>query len=308
MRAQDISVAVVGTENKNIGPGIKCLQLAGINALVYDHRLDLMESRRVLKNCSHIIVKGNSSNYPLIMKLRLAFRGEIINHWIGSDVYNSFGNPKRLARIRISQLFVHQNWVVGERLREPLTRLGIQSKTVPQLIYESKNTPPKKPTKGILVYNPPVSGRENISPYELYGIDKVVELSKRLPDYTFHLVGGGEVPAEIGPCISYGYLNGLDSIWDKVDYYFRVTLSDGLPAIILEATANGVLSVSDYEYFDGICVYKNVDHTADQIRSYQGYQDALERLNRDISKTYSPEAVILAYRVSLKRIEAKGVE
>jgi hypothetical protein len=301
MKTRDISVAVIATEKAFLSLTLHCLQLADINAVVCDPRLDLMASRKVLKKCSHVIVKGHSTDYSLMMKLRLAFHGKIINHWIGSDAYNSLGNPKRLARTKIAQLFVYQNWVVGKRLCEPLSRLGIRAKIVPHQVFISKDNPRKKPTKGILVYNPSHSGRDNVAPYDLYGIDKAVELSKMLPDYTFHLVGGGEIPQGFSSCVSHGYLPGLGSIWDKVDFYFRVTLSDGMPGIILEAAENGILSIADYPYFQGIIIHTNPSEVANCISFMleQDYQKALEAMTKDIKPIYSVDAVVETYRNSL---------
>jgi len=254
-----------------------------------------------LRNCDFIIVKGYNADFRFMMKLKRASRAKIINHWVGSDVNKTVGNFRRWMKVRLAQFFIHQNWVVGRRLVEPLRKLGISSKVVPHFIFYNKEHKSKTYSKGILVYNPD-STPMPVEVGMLYGIDKAADLSSRLPNYIFHLVGGGKNPSGFLSYICYGYLHGLDKIWGQVDYYLRITLSDGMPRMILEAAENGILSISNYLYFDGIILYTNPDEVANQINSMtdKEYKERLDLLTNDIKKTYSPDAVINAYRTNLE--------
>ncbi len=293
-------VAVIGPKGSNLNQSITCLELAGYDAFIYDPYTPPTFSEDILRKCHFIIVKGHNADFRFMMKLRGASKAKIINHWVGSDVNKTIGNGRRWMQVLLTQLFINQNWVVGERLVRPLKSLGIASRVVPHVIFHRKELKPKLQTKGILVYNPPSTPMPK-DPGIFYGIDKAVELSTKLPDYTFHLVGGGKVPPGFVLYVTNGYLHGLDGIWDKVDFYLRVTINDGMPRMILEAAENGIITISNYPYFDGIIPFTGLDDVVSRIKSMtdQQYRDTLDALTKDIMKTYSLDAVVNAYRSNL---------
>jgi hypothetical protein len=297
-------VAVLANELSFLQNTLDCLKIAGIDALVFDPATPKAEAVRLLKGCSHIIAKGHCSDHRLMARLRATFDGKIIAHWSGSDAYNTLTSLRRRVLVALAQRFVDENWVVGARLLSPLQKLGIRAKVVPHLIHRTDRTPslPRARTNGVLVYANKTCGRLGLSAPELYGLDLAVRLSHELPDFTFHFVGGGEVPKGGGTnVINHGWLDDMSSVWGASDYYFRATKSDGLPGMVVQSAENQVLPVVNYPYFDGVILFEDVPKTAELMRGYDQFDVKLAAFMHHVRREHSPDVIRKRYREVLQQ-------
>jgi hypothetical protein len=291
-------VAVLANELGFLQETLDCLRIAGIDALVFEPATSKAEAVQLLNGCSHIIVKGHCSDHRLMARLRATFDGKIIAHWFGSDAYNTLTSLKRRVLVALAQRFVDENWVVGVRLLSPLRKLGIKAEVVPHLIHRAGRTPPmpRARTRGVLVYANKTCGRLGLTASELYGLDLAIRLSHELPSFTFHFVGGGEVPSGGGSnVIHHGWFDDLSPVWEASDYYFRVTKSDGLPGMVVESAENLVLPVVDYPYFDGVILFEGVPKTAEVMRSYSQFDMQLATFVDHVRREHSPDVIRRRY-------------
>lgn len=294
------NVAVLSADQgNNYRATVNCLHKLGYNPIqLSPFTIGILKEQL---DCPYLIVQGHSSDFGLYSKIRDVYDGVVINYWQGSDVYNTFKNIRRLLRVKTSQKFINRNWAVAERLVSDLKNLKIKASFVPQYVYGGiQQSAVGIKHKGVLVYYPDTTGRQSMSSFELYGIDKAMELAAHLPDFSFYFVGGGVITTRLPNIQFCGKLNDLGPIWQNVDYYFRATKSDGMPKMILEALEYGVLPISNYKYFENIWIFENVIDIATKMRSFENYELDIFNLDTEVKEKHGYESVRRTYQSELQ--------
>jgi len=232
---------------------------------------------------------------------------KIILLWCGSDVIYA---KDELATGKIDPWVVDRtHWAVSPWIAEEVRSLGVKCEYV-QASFVNPVTPPALPKNfSVLVYLP------TLRRAELYGLDRIVEVAKKLPGIQFNLVGLEKGPIANCPpnlCV-HGHVN-LHEFYQRSTVIWRPVRHDGLSFMVLEAMACGRYVLYSYP-LPGCIQVTNVSAACQEIERLRDlhYSGALG-LNHEgvnvIARDYDPsvvseklrarwETIILSQEVSL---------
>jgi hypothetical protein len=169
--------------------------------------------------------------------------------WIGSDVTSHAPQASRTVTADA------WHWCVAPWLRDELAKSGIEADVV-------RITPPWVPEPlpalpanfSVLAYGVGDRG-------DLYGIDFIRALARRLPDVEFLLIGAA--PAEPLPdnITALGWVDDVHEVMSRTTVYVRPTRHDGLSNLVLEALAHARYVLWTYP-FPGVDTATTVDAAA----------------------------------------------
>ncbi len=190
---------------------------------------------REIKELDIIYGSFFQSSWPwfFVSKLR---RKKTMCHWIGSDSLLANKNFIRKLQRKIFTRFIDINVAVSDRIKDELSEMGIES----TVLFHGSDIEPEEvpmPSKfAALVYF--MEGSET-----LYGINRIVEISKEFLDIDFYFIGyfNPENFKELEKQQNLHFLGFIDmnEIWPKINVILRMTVHDGFPKVILEAYAKG---------------------------------------------------------------------
>jgi len=156
-----------------------------------------------------------------------------VAHWMGSDVLEVRRGRQRV-KLRLALPFVDLHLAVHAPLVDELAGLGIAARHQPNLSEHLvvEGLPwPQEPS--VLCYTPP-TGRE------LYGVERLLWLARRLPAVKFYSCGAGEPPEGAPPNWEHlGLLTDMGPAFARTRVLVRPTRRDGLPRMVLEALGYG---------------------------------------------------------------------
>ena len=234
---KDLKLSLVGahTESLNLA-----LEKRGYNTnlLPTTH----FPKRKQINDSDIIIGTYFQSAWPWFVIGKLC-RKKTICHWVGSDSVLSVQNWKRKLQTKIFTKFVDSHISVSTRIKEELDKLGIVSTVLfhGSDIETEEISMPKK--LGVLVYF--IAGRE-----KLYGVDRVIEISKEVQDVDFYFIGHFDSTdyKKKYPQNNLHFLGYIDisEIWSKISVIVRMTEHDGFPKIIVEAYSMGRYVIHNY--------------------------------------------------------------
>ena len=162
----------------------------------------------------------------------------VILHWIGTDVYRMTmlkKNHKLWWKIRVWLLNrLDKHLVVSHALADELELAGIKADVVPlipNLKKDYKITFPKK--HKIFVYLPEHR-------VKFYGGDIVFKLAKEFNYIEFLITkhSGKDAP-QLSNIKYFSWVDDIETIWNEITIYLRITEHDGLSHTILEALNRG---------------------------------------------------------------------
>jgi len=188
-----------------------------------------------------------------------------ICHWIGSDSLLAVQNWRRKLQTKIFTKFVDLHISVSNRIKEELDEMGIES----TVLFHGSDIEPEEvslPKKlGVLVYF--IEGRE-----KLYGLERVIEISKKLQDVAFYFVGHFN-PDNFTQIYKHNNLyfigfTDLKELWPKISVIVRMTEHDGFPKIILEAYAKGRYVIHNYP-LPGVILCQTNDDVIVELKKLQ---------------------------------------
>ena len=221
--------------------------------------------------------------------------------WAGSDVVEIREDPEEIARVRARGL---RHAACSADLANELCDLGIPA-TELRLVVAEQQTPlvPLPKRFSVLCYCP--GTRE-----ELYGVDILLELIRRLPHISFDIIGGysGDVSA---PNVTYhGWIDDIASMIDRATVVVRPTRHDGMPLMVLEALARGryviwshplegVLHAGD---IDEITSHLDALHASHNLGKLQLNQEGFKA----VEASFSPAAVTRAVESFLDDLVAEA--
>lgn len=209
----------------------------------------------------HFFFVKNSSTTVSLSKLAGA---KIINHYIGTDVYNLMNASSKTKKKSVSNSKkISKNLAVSEHLVEELRTLGITNVEYfpiffsdPIAFYDSEAQFRKNK---ILTYIP--EGRE-----EFYGLSFILEIADKFPEVEIIIAGhsgkNGDYPSNI---TFLGWTDNFLHYLMQCSIFIRKTEHDGLPNTVLEA-----LMLNKYVLYN-----HNFPHTLDTT---------VENLNRLLNK------------------------
>lgn len=302
MLFEDVNVAVtVDNSGANGASTLRCMARLGIPSFPFDPTSSRNHLLETLRNVTHIVLIGHSSDFGTVKKLKSCSSAKLIVYWRGGDFWNTRENPKKRLRSYLTQCLIDDNWAVGSLFAQQIRSIGIRSKVVPSIIFEQR-AKKEQLEKRILLYNPGSSGKDGVSPEDRYGTRLFLELAQKTSDYHFVTVGNGKLSEEIENISELGYQQDMKKVWPQIDFLFRVTDFEGLPKMIVEAAEYGVLSITRHPFFQGLFPFIDVNDLASRLQnvSQEEYQSSYAILHEEIQNFHSFDSVKEAYRQALK--------
>ncbi len=156
-----------------------------------------------------------------------------IAHWFGTDVEMVKQGRNRLWE-RLSRPFVDLHLAVHRPLVEELAELGISTRYLPNLsTYLRAELLPLPSSPTILCYTPAERP-------ELYGVERLLRLARRLPDVSFISCGAEQPPHDTPPNWKHlGNVSEMRPLYEQARVLVRPTRRDGLCRMVLESLGYG---------------------------------------------------------------------
>jgi hypothetical protein len=175
---------------------------------------------------------GRISMGKFLQAARYLGKSKIIMLWCGSDALFAQEQLRRGLQDRWVMERVH--WAVSPWLAEEVRTLGVDCEYV-QTSFVSRVSPSPLPGKfSVLAYAP------SLRKAELYGLDEIVKVARKLTSTEFRLVGlkEGRLP-ECPPNLQVFAHVDLDRFYREATVLWRPVRHDGLSFMALEALAHG---------------------------------------------------------------------
>jgi len=199
--------------------------LTNLAALIWD-----------LNNC-HITyqIGGRVTLGKFLSAAKLLNKRAIVMHWAGSDALDERG----LVALGKSHPWVTRevvHWAESDWMVRELEQLGVPCECVPlpsPLIPEEVSPLPAR--FSVLVHVP------SISLGYLYGLDRILQVARRLPQIPFELVGlkEGRISDPPGNLGIHGRVSNLSEFYRRATVIWRPVRHDGLSFMVREALGHG---------------------------------------------------------------------
>ncbi|MBZ5501202.1 MAG: hypothetical protein LAN59_03035 [Acidobacteriia bacterium] len=198
--------------------------------------LNLAAMARELRACDLVYQVGGRVTQGKFLKVAHFFeKQKIVMHWVGSDTLDeqrdvSEGNadPWVLSHVH--------HWVESEWLVNEVAALGVPCELIPlpsPLVPDQAGPLPEE--FRVLVYMPTVRRGE------LYGLDRILEVARALPDVPFDLVGllEGPIPNPPKNLQIHGRVPNLAKFYERATVVWRPVRHDGLSWMVMESLGYG---------------------------------------------------------------------
>ena len=174
---------------------------------------------------------------------QLLSRKKIVMLWAGSDV---LGAQMQFAEGKLEPWIARKiHWAGAPWLRDEIQAIGLKCEFVPITWVPKVSRPHPMPEQfSVLVYLP------SASQAKLYGLDRILQISRSLPDIRFELVGlkDGHVPDPPSNLRIRGRLQDMSEVYRRSSVYWRPVEHDGLSFMALEALSHGRHVVWSYPF------------------------------------------------------------
>jgi hypothetical protein len=196
---------------------------AHLPATFYLHRCDLAYSWG-----------GRLTQGKFLAMARILHKKHVVMFWCGSDTLNArrdyeAGRVDAWAADRV-------HWAGAPWLADEVRAMRLKCEYVPSTWVQIPDSIPPMPKKFSVLAHLPSSTRT-----ELYGIDHLFDVARRLPHIAFHVVGllPGET-LEAPPNVSvHGRVASMYAFFRDTSVFWRPARHDGLAFVSLEALAHG---------------------------------------------------------------------
>lgn len=230
---------------------------------------NLVAMGNALRRCDLVYqIGGRVTVGRFLSAARLLRKKRIVMHWVGSDTLEA-QSVVSSGRCEPWVLNSIHHWADSTWILDEVRELGVGCEYVPLPSPRVPNSPaPLAEEFKVLVYVPSVECSA------LYGLDKILEAARSLPDVRFELVGLRDGPVDSPP----GNIRFHERVPDLTKYYkqatvvWRPTRHDGLSWMVCEALAHGRHVLWSYP-FPGCTL---VSSTSEAIEGIQN----LQRLHR----------------------------
>jgi hypothetical protein len=175
---------------------------------------------------------GRISMGKFLRAARALGKEKIVILWCGSDVLFAKDELRRGLMDPWVRERIH--WAVSPWLAEEVRSLGINCEYVQASFVPPVSPDPLPENFSVLVYAPAARKAD------LYGLDLILQVAKRLPNIAFNLVGLQEKSLSDAPrnLRVYGQVD-LDRFYRQSTVLWRPVRHDGLSFMVLEALAHG---------------------------------------------------------------------
>jgi glycosyltransferase involved in cell wall biosynthesis len=194
---------------------------------------------------------GRLTTGKFLSVARLLRKKNLVMFWCGSDTMAAY---KDYEAGRVDPWVAEKiHWAGSPWLAEEVRAMGLQCEYVPSTWVNVPNTLPPMPTRfSVLVH---LSSATRV---QLYGIDHVFEVARKMPTVEFHVVGllPGESLSGPDNVKVHGRVPSLDPFFRETSVFWRPARHDGLSFAALEALGHGRHVLWSYP-FTGATVAKD---------------------------------------------------
>lgn len=221
---------------------------------------------RELASCDLIYqLGGRITQGKFLRAARGLHKKRIVMHWMGSDVLDD----REAALAGCADPWVIQqvhHWAESDWMVREVTGLGASCELVPfpsALVPESPSPLPEK--FKVLVYMPTVERAD------LYGLDRILEVARDLPEIPFDLVGllDGPIPDAPPNLRIHGRIVNLRDFYRQSSVVWRPVRHDGVSWMVLESLGHGRHVLWTYPFPGCTRVTGPCDARAEILRLYQ---------------------------------------
>lgn len=201
----------------------------------------------------------------------------IVMHWMGSDVLDE---QRDATSDRADPWVLHRlhHWAESDWMVREVAAIGAACELVPfpsALIPELPTPLPQK--FNVLVYMPSVERGD------LYGLDRIVQVSRELPQISFDLVGlrDGPIPDPPENLRIHGRIPNLLEFYRRSTVVWRPVRHDGVSWMVLESLGHGRHVLWTYR-FPGCVEVRDAADARDEIsRLHRLHQEGSLSINQD---------------------------
>jgi len=232
-------------------------------------------------------IGGRVTAGKFLRAAKLLNKKRIVMHWAGSDVLDERGfvasgksDPWVTKKLHH---WAESDWMVNE-----VKELGLRCEQVPlpsSLIPEEASPFPK--TFSVLVHMP------SVDVGYLYGLDRILQVARNLPDVPFELVGlkSGRIVNAPGNLRIHGRVQDLREFYKKSAVVWRPVRHDGLSFLVREALGHGRHVLYTYSLEGCVRVSGDEDAQREIVRLLDLHQQGRLALNEAgrhaVLRTYS---------------------
>lgn len=224
---------------------------------------NLVAMGNALRRCDLVYqIGGRVTVGKFLSAARLLRKDRIVMHWVGSDALEA-QSVVSSGRCEPWVLNSIDHWADSTWILKEVRALGVGCKYVPLPSPRVSNSCTPLPDEfKVLVYVPSVECSE------LYGLDKILEAARTLPDVRFELVGLRDGPLESPP----ENIRFHERVPDLFEYYkqatvvWRPTRHDGLSWMVCEALGHGRHVLWSYP-FPGCTLVRSTSEAIAEIRN-----------------------------------------
>jgi hypothetical protein len=166
--------------------------------------------------------------------VRFLNKKNVVFFWSGSDV---LGAQQQFSQgICEPWIAAKTHWAGAPWLRDEIQALGLRCEFVPITWVPAVEAPESLPNQfSVLAYLP------NADHAELYGLKRILEVARSLPQISFELVGltSGSVADPPSNLRINGRTSDMAAVYRRSTLYWRPVAHDGLSFMSLEALAHG---------------------------------------------------------------------
>lgn len=201
-----------------------------------------------------------------------AFFGiKLIRNWAGTDALNLVTREHvRLDCLALDNLFHLNISLTHQGIIDELSSVGMSCTLLPKFIeidlsVELASTFVKK---GVLIYLP--SDRR-----QFYGGDILDQLILEFDELHFYILTDSDTDySKYGNVTSLGWVDQMETVWNKVGLLLRITEHDGFPRMILDAQRRKKYVIHNNK-FPGVMYAKNdISDVKQRIREYLNFTEA----------------------------------
>ena len=197
---------------------------------------NLASMARDLRDCDLVYqIGGRVTLGKFLHAAKFLKKQKLIMHWAGSDV---LGQRQKLERGDANPWVMRNvhHWAVSQWLADEVGELGLPCEWVPLPPGNVPERPSPLPKSfSVLVYMPDTRRSE------LYGLDRILQVARQLPDIPFELVGllHGTIDDPPANLRIHGRIPDLTEFYKRASVIWRPTRHDGLSFMVLEGLGHG---------------------------------------------------------------------
>jgi len=202
---------------------------------------------------------------------------KIVMHWLGSDVVDE---QREVVAGKSDPWVLHHlhHWAESDWMVREVRSLGVPCNLVPFPSALVPKAPTPLPDRfNVLVYVPTVERGE------LYGLDRILQVARELPDVSFELVGLLDGPITNPPTNLriHGRLPDLFELYRRCSVLWRPVRHDGVSWMVMEALGHGRHVLWTYEFPGCIRVQDTRDARDEIARLQRLHQQGLLKSNQE---------------------------